>query len=169
MSGASNIRMIFWSPLLFGLAHVHHAIDTFYAKGGDWSAAKSALFNTCTYLALFDVHRSLSCAVFQLSYTSLFGFYASFLFLRTGSILPPITAHIFCNIMGIPMIGYELHRHAKSRNCECILPPSESQVNVPCRYQGNVPGRHNWLCLYTREVDQDEGHSVLAPRRGYKV
>ncbi|KAH9480072.1 CAAX prenyl protease 2 [Psilocybe cubensis] len=100
MSGASNMRMIFWSPLLFGLAHVHHAIDTFYAKGGDWDAAKVALFGT----------------LFQLSYTSLFGFYASFLFLRTGSILPPITAHIFCNVMGIPMIGYELRRHAKYRN-----------------------------------------------------
>ncbi len=55
--------------------------------------------------------------VFQLSYTTLFGSFASYLFLRTGSILPPITAHIFCNIMGLPQLGYEVSRFPKQKRC----------------------------------------------------
>lgn len=143
MSGASRMRMIFCSPLLFGLgesnislyisftkrlsiAHVHHALDTFYAKGGNAAAARIAFLGTRTpvfLLLCFLRLLSPSCLVFQLAYTSLFGFYASYLFLRTGSILPPITAHIFCNIMGIPMIGYELSRHSKYRHRESLSFP----------------------------------------------
>lgn len=40
--------------------------------------------------------------VLQFSYTSLFGFYAAFLFLRTGSLPAVILAHSFCNWMGLP-------------------------------------------------------------------
>jgi hypothetical protein len=53
-------------------------------------------------------HRRLVVLVFQLVYTTLFGWYASYLFLRTGSILPPILSHIFCNIMGLPPIFQNL-------------------------------------------------------------
>ena len=45
--------------------------------------------------------------VFQLTYTSLFGFHCAYLFLRTGSIVPPTLSHIFCNVMGFPQ--YALH------------------------------------------------------------
>ena len=48
--------------------------------------------------------------VFQLAYTSVFGFHAAFLFLRTGSVLPPILSHIFCNIMGFPHPAEAVHR-----------------------------------------------------------
>ncbi|EDR01791.1 uncharacterized protein LACBIDRAFT_332961 [Laccaria bicolor S238N-H82] len=92
LSGASTLKMIFLAPLAFGLAHVHHAWDTYNRYGRTPSAAKRALFTS----------------LFQLTYTSLFGFHTSFLFLRTGSILPPISAHIFCNVMGVPDLGWEL-------------------------------------------------------------
>jgi len=92
LSGASKTRMIFLAPLTFGLAHVHHAWETYNRYGRGPQALRIALVAT----------------LFQLGYTTLFGFHASYLFLRTGSILPPITAHIFCNIMGIPEIAYEL-------------------------------------------------------------
>lgn len=53
--------------------------------------------------------------VFQLAYTSIFGFHAAFLFLRTGSAVPPILAHIFCNIMGFPRPADAVHRRPSQR------------------------------------------------------
>ncbi|KAF9465786.1 CAAX protease self-immunity-domain-containing protein [Collybia nuda] len=100
LSGASTKRMIFLGPLAFGMAHIHHAWDTFNRYGRNASAAKRAIITT----------------LIQLSYTTLFGFHCSYLFLRTGSILPPISAHIFCNIMGLPEIGWELKRFPKRKN-----------------------------------------------------
>jgi prenyl protein peptidase len=38
-------------------------------------------------------------------YTTLFGMYAVFLFLRTGHIVAPCVAHAFCNAMGFPDFG----------------------------------------------------------------
>jgi prenyl protein peptidase len=40
--------------------------------------------------------------VFQFAYTSLFGFFAAFVFLRNKNILALILAHSFCNWMGLP-------------------------------------------------------------------
>ncbi|KAI9462980.1 CAAX protease self-immunity-domain-containing protein [Boletus coccyginus] len=92
LAQASKMRMIFLSPLLFGAAHVHHAWETYNRYGRSLAAMKRAAIGTA----------------FQFTYTSVFGFYCSYLFLRTGSIFPPITAHIFCNVMGIPQPGYDI-------------------------------------------------------------
>ncbi|KDR77595.1 hypothetical protein GALMADRAFT_245743 [Galerina marginata CBS 339.88] len=100
LSGASRTRMIFLAPLTFGMAHIHHAWDTYNTHGRHYAALKRAIITSC----------------FQLGYTTLFGFHVSYLFLRTGSIFPPITAHIVCNIMGIPEIGYELRKFQRYRH-----------------------------------------------------
>ncbi|KAI2642778.1 CaaX protease [Xylaria nigripes] len=80
----SVVRTIFLSPLIFGLAHVHH----FYE------------------FRLTHPHDPITAAflrsLLQLTYTSLFGAYATFLFLRTGSLLAIFVVHAFCNIMGLP-------------------------------------------------------------------
>ncbi|KAF7422265.1 hypothetical protein PC9H_010421 [Pleurotus ostreatus] len=99
LSGASRAKMIMLAPLSFGVAHAHHAWDTFNRYGRTPAAAKRALLMT----------------LFQLSYTTLFGSFASYLFLRTGSIWPPITAHIFCNVMGIPQLGYEVSKFPQQK------------------------------------------------------
>ncbi|TVU18953.1 hypothetical protein EJB05_35076 [Eragrostis curvula] len=41
----------------------------------------------------------------QLGYTIIFGWYAAFLFLRTGNLLSPIIAHMFCNMVGLPVFS----------------------------------------------------------------
>jgi prenyl protein peptidase len=41
-------------------------------------------------------------SLLQFTYTTLFGGYATFLFLRTGSLLSVILVHAFCNWMGFP-------------------------------------------------------------------
>jgi prenyl protein peptidase len=45
----------------------------------------------------------------------LFGFHCAYLFLRTGSIFPSISSHIFCNIMGLPQLPYSLNRFPRRR------------------------------------------------------
>lgn len=80
----SGKQIIFLTPLYFGIAHVHHLYEF-------------RLTHPHTPM-LLAIARSL----FQFTYTSLFGFFAAFLFLRTGNVLSLILAHSFCNWMGLP-------------------------------------------------------------------
>jgi prenyl protein peptidase len=70
----------------FRQAHIHHAYE-FYLNHPD---AISAM-----------VVRTL----FQFAYTTLFGWFATFVFLRTGSVWVVIATHSFCNFMGVPHLG----------------------------------------------------------------
>ena len=80
----SGKEIIFLTPLYFGIAHVHHLYEFRLTHP-----------HTPILLAVF---RSL----FQFTYTSLFGFFASFVFLRTGNVWSLILAHSFCNWLGLP-------------------------------------------------------------------
>ena len=92
LSARMSVRkVIFLSPVIFGLAHIHH----FY---------EFRISHPRTPL-IAAVARS----VFQLAYTSLFGAYATFLFLRTGSLLAVVLVHSFCNSMGLPRIWGRTH------------------------------------------------------------
>ncbi len=51
----------------------------------------------------------------QFAYTTIFGWYATFLLLRTGHLAACMTAHAFCNRMGFPNFGAMPH-HRKSRS-----------------------------------------------------
>ncbi|KAL9112679.1 MAG: hypothetical protein Q9227_002982 [Pyrenula ochraceoflavens] len=80
----SPTRIVFASPLYFGIAHIHH----FYEF-------KLTHPHVPTPPALI---RSL----FQFAYTTIFGWYAAFLYLRTGSLPAVILVHSFCNWCGLP-------------------------------------------------------------------
>ncbi|KAJ6450107.1 hypothetical protein C8R45DRAFT_849261, partial [Mycena sanguinolenta] len=101
MGGAGRWKMIAFAPLVFGLAHVHHAWDTYNRLGRTQDALRRA--------ALLTGILSIS-PVFQTAYTTLLGAHTSYLFLRTSSLIPPLTAHVFCNIMGVPQIQSEMRR-----------------------------------------------------------
>ncbi|KAH9903721.1 CaaX protease [Xylariomycetidae sp. FL2044] len=75
---------VFLSPLIFGLAHFHH----FYEFRLTHPSVPASL--------------GLARSLIQLTYTSLFGAYATYLFLRTGSVLAIFAVHAFCNCMGLP-------------------------------------------------------------------
>ncbi|KAF2711198.1 Abi-domain-containing protein [Pleomassaria siparia CBS 279.74] len=77
-------QIVFLTPLYFGIAHVHHLYEF------QLTHARTPL--------LMAVLRT----VFQFTYTSLFGFFAAFVYLRTGNLLTIILAHAFCNWMGLP-------------------------------------------------------------------
>ncbi|CAO3671224.1 unnamed protein product [Rhizopus microsporus] len=78
--------LIFMSPLYFGLAHLHHAWENYYVLGGTRRA----------------MIQSISASLFQFAYTTVFGWYVSYLFLKTGSLWSCVICHSFCNIMGFP-------------------------------------------------------------------
>ncbi|KAG5977275.1 hypothetical protein E4U55_006920 [Claviceps digitariae] len=86
MAGCSGKSIILFSPLVFGTAHLHH----FY---------EFRVTHPHTPLAV-----AIARSVLQLSYTTLFGAYATFLFLRTGSLLAVVLVHTFCNCMGLPRL-----------------------------------------------------------------
>lgn len=73
---------VFAGPLLFGIAHFHHMFEQM--KAG------------------FEFKTALMISTFQFMYTSLFGAYSAYLFVRTGHFVAPLVAHMFCNHMGFP-------------------------------------------------------------------
>lgn len=84
LSGASTTTIVFLTPIIFGLAHVHH----FY---------EFRITHPHT-----PVVNAVLRSVLQFSYTTLFGGYATFLYLRTASLLSVILVHAFCNWIGFP-------------------------------------------------------------------
>lgn len=73
------------TPLFFGAAHLHHLHDL--VRFQKVPLKKAAILVT-----------------FQFAYTTVFGWFETFVFLKTGSILPPIFIHSFCNWLGFPDI-----------------------------------------------------------------
>ncbi|OJD13300.1 hypothetical protein AJ78_06224 [Emergomyces pasteurianus Ep9510] len=86
LADLSPTRIVFVTPLYFGIAHVHH----FY---------EFRLTHPHTSLA-----PSLARTLFQFGYTTIFGWYATFLYLRTGSLPAVILIHSFCNYCGLPRL-----------------------------------------------------------------
>lgn len=76
------------APLFFGLAHAHHALQMYRAG----ESCRPIIVQT----------------MFQFAYTSMFGAYASFVFLWTSSIAAVFVAHSFCNAMGLPHFDFLL-------------------------------------------------------------
>ncbi|KAF2722147.1 Abi-domain-containing protein [Polychaeton citri CBS 116435] len=96
LARAAPVRtIILKTPLIFGLAHLHHLAE--FLQTHTTSNRKLPPLN----VVVMGVLRS----VFQFSYTSLFGFFAAFVYLRTGSVLAAIVAHSFCNRMGLPRLS----------------------------------------------------------------
>lgn len=94
-------RIVFITPLYFGIAHIHHFYE--FVLTHPESPLLAAFVRT----------------LLQFTYTSLFGFFAAFVFLRTGSLYAAIIAHSFCNWTGLPRFWGRLKVEAG----ESIGPP----------------------------------------------
>jgi prenyl protein peptidase len=73
-------------PLYFGISHLHHLIEFRITHP-----------NTAIPILLIRL-------LFQFAYTTLFGWFAQFVFLRTGNVWACVVAHGFCNFMGLPRV-----------------------------------------------------------------
>ncbi|KAL8721786.1 MAG: hypothetical protein Q9225_001586 [Loekoesia sp. 1 TL-2023] len=82
----SPSRVVLLTPLYFGIAHVHH----FY---------EFVLTHPHTPLA-----PSIIRSLIQFIYTTIFGWYATFVFIRTGNVVAVTLAHTFCNWAGLPRV-----------------------------------------------------------------
>ncbi len=105
---------MFLTPLYFGIAHVHHLYEFRITHP--------------KVPAFVAVLRS----VFQFTYTSLFGFFAAFVFIRTGNVYSCILAHTFCNWMGLP-------RFYGRVGVEAGVPIGPPDVDKRNRKQNNAP------------------------------
>ncbi|KAI8928558.1 hypothetical protein BC831DRAFT_447722 [Entophlyctis helioformis] len=97
--GFSETQTVWRLPMFFGIAHLHHA----------WEMARDGGLSRAAIL------RAAATTAFQFLYTSVFGWMATYYFIRTGSIFGPIASHMFCNIVGFPDLdvlfqGSRLHR-----------------------------------------------------------
>ncbi|KIW45953.1 uncharacterized protein PV06_01653 [Exophiala oligosperma] len=92
LAKVSSTKIVFLTPLYFGIAHVHH----FYE-----------FILTHPHTPLLP---ALLRSVFQFGYTTLFGWIADFIYLRTGSIYACILIHTFCNWVGLPRFWGRVQR-----------------------------------------------------------
>ena len=87
-NGTISIRFVSWiTPLFFGVAHFHHALRRFREEN-------------C------GVKIILLTSAFQFSYTTIFGAYASYCFMKYKSLLGVVLLHSFCNHMGLPQLRF---------------------------------------------------------------
>ncbi|KAJ0173556.1 hypothetical protein K1T71_010705 [Dendrolimus kikuchii] len=103
---------VFVGPLLFGIAHFHHMFEKI--KTG------------------YDFKTALLISSFQFMYTSLFGVYSAYLFVRTGHFVAPLVVHMFCNHMGFPNFG------------EVFEYPPLQRIFIVCNF---LIGFGIWCCL----------------------
>jgi len=82
-----SICKISWiTPTFFGMAHIHHAFMKLRQPG---SRVKMVVFGT----------------IFQFIYTTLFGAFVTFSYIKTASLPGVVVVHSFCNWMGFPDFG----------------------------------------------------------------
>jgi len=81
-----HLSVMITCPLYFGIAHVHHLIESI--RSGN------------------SIIRSIIVSFIQFMYTSIFGSIAVVLLLRSGNIISPIVSHIYCNVQGLPDLGF---------------------------------------------------------------
>ncbi|PSK57894.1 hypothetical protein B9Z65_9096 [Elsinoe australis] len=92
-------RKIVWeAPLLFGIAHLHHLNEFIITHKRPSQSYFSAIRTPAIILP------GIARTVFQLGFTSVFGMFVTFVFLRTGNVYSCILAHTFCNWMGFPRL-----------------------------------------------------------------
>ncbi|KAF2767484.1 hypothetical protein EJ03DRAFT_276006 [Teratosphaeria nubilosa] len=94
LAQVSPSRIVFTTPLIFGLAHVHHLAEYLQSR-----TPEGRRFPPLP-VWVAGILRS----TFQFGFTSLFGFFAAFVFLRTGSLYAASAAHSFCNWQGFPRV-----------------------------------------------------------------
>jgi prenyl protein peptidase len=88
----SPTRIVFITPLVFGMAHLHHL----------YTNLRSQTPPGRKYPPLAAWLQCIAVSLFQFTYTSLFGFFAAFALLRTGNVYGVVLVHSFCNWMGVP-------------------------------------------------------------------
>ncbi|XP_036974588.1 CAAX prenyl protease 2-like [Acanthopagrus latus] len=86
---AGPTAAIFTAPLFFGVAHLHHITEQQRLHKDSMSVV-------------------LTVSGLQFLYTTVFGAFTAFIFMRTGHVVGPVLCHSFCNSRGLPDISAAL-------------------------------------------------------------
>ncbi|GBG33434.1 CAAX prenyl protease 2 [Hondaea fermentalgiana] len=101
---AANWRHAFiigFAPLFFGVAHLHHCHGMI--KEG------------------MPVKRAIIISLVQMTYTTLFGALEMFFFLRTGHLISVFLIHSWCNLLGLPPLGFLGKTHPNHEHAAFII------------------------------------------------
>ncbi|KAI5819855.1 CAAX protease self-immunity-domain-containing protein [Pyronema omphalodes] len=83
LAGVSAGKIVWTTPLVFGIAHFHHCYEM--------------ILNHPSYIGM-----AILSSLAQFTYTTIFGWWATFVLIRTGSVWPAIAVHAMCNWIGAP-------------------------------------------------------------------
>ncbi|KIW68141.1 hypothetical protein PV04_04108 [Phialophora macrospora] len=125
----SPSKVLFLTPLYFGIAHVHH----------------------CYEFILTHPHAPILHAVvrtlFQLTYTTLFGWFAAWIYIRTGSLYACIIIHAFCNWVGLPRFWGRVSRREEYPLSPVAIRGKDDRDVVQAQgHRGKLPLR--WTVAY---------------------
>ncbi|KAF2478904.1 hypothetical protein BDY17DRAFT_328413 [Neohortaea acidophila] len=123
-------RIVFVTPLIFGVAHVHHLVE--------FIQSRTPPNRRIPPLAL--CLQGVVISLFQFAYTSIFGWFAAFVFLRTGNIWAAIVAHSFCNHMGVPRLWGRLGQSGyKTLPPQSVTPDVAESMNSAMQGEQSLP------------------------------
>jgi len=92
---------LFLSPFFFGICHIHHLIQLIY------------------YHQL-PVTVAIIQTLLQLIYTTLFGGFVAFIYLKSKCLISCILIHMFCNWMGVPDVSELFQRRQMTKFNQAI-------------------------------------------------
>ena len=129
MAGIPAGRIVLLTPLYFGIAHIHHFYE--FRLTHPQTPAVPALMRSA----------------FQFAYTTLFGWFASFLYLRTGSLYACIIVHAFCNWVGLPRFWGRVRKREEYPMSPVLIRGRDSKDSAMVQGRGPEVGT-NWTIAY---------------------
>lgn len=154
LAGNHARLVLFTTPLYFGIAHIHHLYESRITR--PYVPFKFALLQ----------------ALFQLGFTTVFGWYASFIFLRTGSLWACVLTHSFCNWMGLPRFFGRVERREKSlleqwsssKQLAGKVPVAMGPLKQEPGFTGDANGKANANLTRTRSGSYVRSRDVQQPQ-----
>lgn len=122
-------KIVLMTPLYFGIAHVHHFYE--FRLTHPHTPLLPAIFRT----------------VFQFGFTTVFGWFAAFIYVRTGSLYLCIIIHSFCNLMGFPRFWGRLRKSEVHALSPVAIRGKDDTDAVQPRAKGGDLGLH-WTVAY---------------------
>lgn len=100
----SPMASIFITPMFFGVGKWPWFYQSSYSMRFLYKFAAHLHHMIERLRSGMDKRTAVIISFFQFFYTSIFGIYSAYLFVRTGHFVAPFIAHAFCNHMGFPGI-----------------------------------------------------------------
>ena len=121
--------VVLFTPVYFAFAHVHHFYE--FVLTHPHTPRSGALGRT----------------IFQFAFTTVFGWLATFIYLRTGSIYACILTHQFCNWYGIPRFWGRVRQREQLGQVPVLLRGKDDMDSVMAGGNGKELGLA-WTVLY---------------------